>query len=142
MPVAADEDDVRLAAEHLDNKLLSDRRAEFIPPVKVEDEHALKIRLGNARDARADKMLAQEHTEHRRFGGIFKSSARKMHARAADTAVHEQSGIAALRAHGQQQQIPLRLLHLVDARAGQALRELPRQAMQKHCVHRHIKAPP
>jgi len=142
VPVAADEDDVRLAAEHLDNKLLFDRRAEFIPPVEVEDEHTLKIRLGNARDACADKMLAQEHTEHRRFGGIFKCAAREMHARAADTAVHEQPGIAALRAHGQQQQIPLRLLHLVDARAGQALRELPRQAVQKHCVHRHIKAPP
>ena len=65
-----------------------------------------------------------------------------MHTRAAYAAVHEQLCIAALRAHGQQQQIPLRLLHLVDARAGQALRQLPRQAMQKHCVHRHIKAPP
>ena len=142
MPVAADEDDVRLAAEHLDNKLLFDRRAEFITPVEVEDEHALKIRLGNARDARTDEVLAQEHTEHRRFGGIFKCAARKMHTRAADAAVHEQSGIAALRAHGQQQQIPLRLLHLVDARAGQALRQLLRQAVQKHCVHWHVTAPP
>ena len=142
MPVAADEDDVRLAAEHLDNKLLSDRRAEFVPAVKVKDEHALKIRLGNTRDARTDEVLAQKHAEHRRLGGVFKRAARKMHARAAHAAVHEQPGIAALRAHGQQQQIPLRLLHLVDARADQRLCELLRQAVQKHCVHRHIKAPP
>ena len=87
-------------------------------------------------------MLAQEHTEHRRFGGIFKRAGREMHPRAAHTAVHEQLGIAALRAHGQQQQVALRLLHLVDARAGQALRQLPHQAMQKHCVHWHVTAPP
>ena len=142
MPVAADEDDVRLAAEHLDNKLLFDRRAEFIPPVEVEHEHTLKIRLRNSRDARTDEMLAQEHTEHRRFGGVFKRAAREMHTRAAHTAVHEQPGIAALRAHGQQQQVALRLLHLVDARAGQALRQFLRQAMQKNCVHWHVTAPP
>lgn len=142
MPVAADEDDVRLAAEHLDNKLLFDRRAEFVPAVKVEHEHTLKIGLRDGRNARTDEMLAQEHTEHRRFGGVFKRAAREMHTRAADAAVHEQPGIAALRAHGQQQQIPLRLLHLVDACAGQRLRELLRQAMQKNCVHWHVTAPP
>lgn len=59
MPVTADEDDVRLAAEHLNDEPLFDRRAEFIPPVEVEDEHALKIRLGNTRDARTDEVLAR-----------------------------------------------------------------------------------
>ena len=142
MPVGADEDDVRLAAEHLDDELLFDRRAEFVAPVEVEHEHALKIRLGNARDARTDKVLAQEHAEHRRFGRIFKRAGREMHPRAAHAAVHEQLRVAALRAHGQQQQVALRLLHLVDARAGQALRQFLRQAVQKNCVHWHVTAPP
>ena len=88
------------------------------------------------------KVLAQEHAEHRRFGRIFKRPGRKMHPRAAYAAVHEQLCVAALRAHGQQQQVALRLLHLVDARAGQALRQLLRQAVQKNCVHWHVTAPP
>ena len=32
--------------------------------------------------------------------------------------------------------------HLVDARAGQALCQLLRQAVQKNCVHWHVTAPP
>ena len=133
---------MRLAAEHLDYEPLFDRRAEFIAPVKVEHEHALKVRLSNARDARTDEVLAQEHAEHRRFGRIFKSAGREMHPRTAHAPVHEQLCVAALRAHGQQQQVALRLLHLVDARAGQALRQLLRQAVQKNCVHWHVTAPP
>ena len=87
-------------------------------------------------------MLAQKHAEHRRFGRIFKRAGREMHPRAAHAAVHEQLRVAALRAHGQQQQVALRLLHLVDARAGQALRQFLRQAVQKTAVHWHVTAPP
>ena len=142
VPVGADEDDVRLAAKHFNNELLFDRRAELIAPVEIEQEHALEVRLGNTRDARADQMLAQKHAEHRRLGRIFKRAGREMHPRAAHAAVHEQLRVAALRAHGQQQQVALRLLHLVDARAGQALRQFLRQAVQKNCVHWHVTAPP
>ena len=56
--------------------------------------------------------------------------------------VRTQSGNAKLLVHGQQQQVALRLLHLVDARAGQALRQFLRQAVQKNCVHWHVTAPP
>ena len=142
VPVGADENDVRLAAKHLDDEPLFDRCAEFIAAVEIQHEHTLKVRLRNTRDARADEVLAQEHAEHRRFGRVFKRAGREMHPRAAHAAVHEQLCVAALCAHGQQQQVALRLLHLVDARTGQALRQLLRQSVQKNCVHWHVTAPP
>ena len=139
MPLRADEDHVGLAAEHLHNKLLFHRRAHFVARVEVQNQQPLKVRLHERFDPRADKVLAQQHTEHRRLLRVFKAPLRQMHARAADAAVDEKLFVAVACAQTQQQQVALRLLHLVNLRAGDARFQFAGQPREKYSVQRHSK---
>jgi hypothetical protein len=131
-----------MTTHHLYDKALADVHAHLVASVQMQHQKALVVRLLHALDARADKVLAQEHTEHRRFRGIFKPALREMHAGAADAAVNEELSVAAGHTQRKKQQIAFRLLHLVDFRTGDVFRKFSGKAGQKHTVKRHLKAPP
>ena len=110
-PVGADKDEVRAAPDKLKHKLLARGKAQLVMRVDLQLQHTLMLRLAYRNDPRAGQMLAQEHTEHRRLGGVFYALRREMQPRIPRARRDEQA------AHREQDGVPLRLLHLVDTRA-------------------------
>ena len=141
-PLAVDENHVGLPPHHLDDQRAHGLGSHLVARVHADLQQALAVLPVQRSDARADKMLAQQHAEHRRRGGVFKAALGEMHARAADAAVHQKSGVSVVRAQAQQEQIALRLLHLVDSGADDLRLKLRSQPGEKHGVQRHFRAPP
>ena len=65
-----------------------------------------------------------------------------MHARTADAAVNQKPLVPVARTQAEQQQIALRLLHLVDFRAENLRRKLHMKPGEKHSIQWHVRAPP
>ena len=70
--VAAAENQIGIAAHDLNDQPLLHRLAHFIGAVQNEVQKPLHGRLANLRNTAAHQMLAQQHTEHGRLGGVFK----------------------------------------------------------------------
>ena len=85
--------------------------------VDLQLQHTLILRLAYRNYPRACQMLAQQHAEHRRLGGIFYALRREMKPRVPRARRDEQAAVPAEAAHREQDGVPLRLLHLVDTRA-------------------------
>ena len=96
-------------------------------------------RLRERDDARADKVLAQQHAEHRRLGRIFKARVRQMDAGVAGARGDQQAGVPLRGAQGEEQHVPLGLLHLVDLRALERGAQLRRQGFDTDGVQRHAQ---
>ena len=65
-----------------------------------------------------------------------------MDARGADAAVQEQAEVTRRSAQGEKDRIPLRLLHLVDARADEQGAQLCGKRPQRDGIKRHGSDPP
>ena len=79
----------------------------------------------------ARQVLAQQHAEHRRLRRIFRRLLRQMDARMIGRGRQQKPSAAICAAHGQNQRIALRLLHLVHAAAEQLLLQLLPDGSQK-----------
>ena len=108
-----EQDEVRPPPHTFKNELLLADLAKLIRALERQDHHALKVRLLDGQYARADQVLAQQHTEHRRLGGVVAQNIRELDARLVRARVEQQPQITAQ----QQNDLVARgLLHLVDAR--------------------------
>ena len=98
------------------------------------------LRLKNRHDMRADEVLSQQHAEHRRFGWVFKGRLRQMDAGVPGAGRDQEAAVSSVRAQGEEQHIPLRLLHLVDAAARDLLLELGCKRGGTDGVKRHAQS--
>ena len=117
MPVPVAKNEVRSPADHFEHEGLFHVLAHLVEGVEVKEQDPLALRLVELRDARADKVLAQQHAEHRRLGGIFKARVRQVRPRAADAAAEDETAVPGGTVEAQQHGVALRLLHLVDLSA-------------------------
>ena len=112
---------VRPPAHAFEHELLLAHLSEFVRALERQDHHALEVRLLDRKHARADQMLAQQHTEHRRLGGIVAQDACELNARLIRARIEQQPQVAAQQ---QNDLVARRLLHLVDARADELRSQL------------------
>ena len=136
--VLVEQQEVRAAAHRLEHQLLRAGLAQLIHAADGERHDALQSALLDLRDASADEVLAQQHTEHRRLGGILTQDLRELHARLVRPRVEEQAQIAAQEQHDL---VARGLLHLVDARAEELPLQFICQCPQADRVKRH-RSPP
>ena len=140
-PVLAYQDHIGAAADQLHHQALVGGHAQFVPGVQLQDQHPLPVRLGHGGNARAHQVLAQQHTEHGRLRGIFKAGSGHMDPGVPRPGGQQQPQILPLCPQGEQQQIPLGLLHLVDPPLGDALLQLRRQGVNTDSVKWHVLPP-
>ena len=105
--------------------------AHFIGTVEGEIEQALHLRLLHPNQTAARQVLAQQHAEHRRLGRVLRRLLRQVNARVIGRSRQQKPSAAICAAHGQNQRIALRLLHLVHAAAEQLLLQLLPDGSQK-----------
>ena len=130
-PVAAEQDEIGVAAHQLEHQMLLHRFTHLVRAVEAQIDQPLHRRLGERDDAPARQVLAQQHTEHRRLGRIFHGLLRQMDARMIAGGREQQTAARAGAAQAQQQRVALRLLHLVHAAADQGVRQLTRDGGEK-----------
>ena len=94
---------------------------------QFDDQHTLIVRLVDGADVGADQVLAQQHAEHRRLRRVLKAAFRQVHPGVACPRRQQQAQVLPFSPQGQQQHVPLRLLHLVNPAALQFLFQLSRQ---------------
>ena len=136
-PILVHQNQIRAASNQLRDQRFSVSVAHFISRVELHDEHALKARLRDCPNTRTDEVLAQQHAKHRRLSGILRRLRREMHARTACPSRYQQFFVALQRAQRQKQQIPLRLLHLVDFCPRERRGKLFAQGVERYSVERH-----
>ena len=71
LALACGEDNVRAAPHNFDNEGEVDSVAQLVGGLEIEVEYALKAVLTDICEPARRKMLAHEHTEHRRGLGVF-----------------------------------------------------------------------
>ena len=118
--------------------MLAAGHTQLVRAVERQVEHALGRGLADTGKPAARQMLAQQHTEHRRLGGILTQDLRELHARLVRPRVEEQAQIAAQEQHDL---VARGLLHLVDARAEELPLQFVCQCPQADRVKRH-RSPP
>ena len=136
---AVGKNEVRVFAHHLGVYEFFAVVAHFVAPVEFKARHAFKARLRRADEHRADKMLAHQHTERRRDGGIVGGLGGIRHARVVCAAAHKQAASAVACAQTEYHGVVLRLIYLVDPRACRAAVKLVDNCGEHSGIICHIK---
>ena len=130
-PLRVEQNEVRAAAHRLQHQLPLAGLPQLVGDAEGQNDDALQIRLLDGLDARADKMLAQQHAEHRRLRRIVMRLLRKLDARLVWVHAQQHPLIAA---HEQHDAVAHGLLHLVDTRAQQRTLQLVDDGAQANRV--------
>ena len=140
--VSAHKDHVCASADHLHRQPFPGQVAHLVSCIQIEHQHTLMLRLLQSGDARAHKMLAQQHTEHGRLRRVFHALPGEMHPGIPGPRRDKQAGISASAPQGQDQHVPFRLLHLVNLCALQLFPQFGGQCAEAYGVKRHFTPPP
>ena len=136
------EDQIGILAHELADQRAHGVVAHLVERFEIDLGDAVAGVLADLQHARAQNVLAHEHTEGRRLERIVFLLARQVHPRAVRRGRDQQHMIFALVANGQQYFVALGLRDFVHAAARQPVIELARHKSQHNAVHRHSGIPP
>ena len=91
--------------------------AQFVGRVQLDAYKAFQRRLGNGGDSGPGEMFPEEHTEHRRLGGILSGNCGKLQARRPGPGVEQQAAAS----EQENDLVPCGLLDLIDAQSQKLL---------------------
>ena len=137
--LAVQKDQVGVPAHALKHQPPPPRLSQLVHDVQGEDHHPLQAGLVDGRQPSAGQVLAQEHTEHGRRGGVFPGQAGEVQPRLAGLGAQQQLFISP---QGQDHLVPGGLLDLLQAQAQDGLPQFPDYAGQTYRVKRHRAPPP
>ena len=96
--------------------------AHLVGGGNMQRYHAFQRLLLHRNDAAAGQVLAQQHAEHRRLGGIIAQLSGQVQTRLVGTGIEQQAAVAAQQ---QNHLIPGRLLNFFNSRALNLWGDLP-----------------
>lgn len=100
-PVLVQQHQIAVPPHDFQHQPAQDVVAQFIHRVNIDVNHAVAVHLLNAQNAPAENLLAQEHTEHRRFERIREIQIREVAARIVRRRAQQQPMIRRSRANQQ-----------------------------------------
>ena len=124
-------------ADQLADQLLFGNTAQFIGGGKCHHQQALALGLGDRQDLAALHVLAQQHTEHGRCGGILGTQGGQINTGIAAAAGDHQADIAAEAAEGQNDLGGTGHEDLIDAGIFQLAVQLQALSPEEKTVYRH-----
>ena len=133
------QDQVGMAGHGLQNQPPGPLLSQLVRRLYVQRHHPLQRLLLHGHDAPSRQVLAQQHAEHRRLGGIIPQQSRQVQAGLGGSGAQQQPPPAPQQQH---HLIPGRLLDLLDAGVFHLGGGLPDHGAQANGVQRHVTPPP
>ena len=123
-PLRADQRQVAVAAHDLQIQTLLYMVAHFVHAVEHQHQDAVTAHLLHIQNARALQVLAHQHAEHGRFGGVLVGLYRQLGTGLIGIGTEQQLVVAAAGADAQYQRVPFRLIHFIHTTAQQGFPQL------------------
>ena len=139
--LAIHQDQVGVAAHHLQDQPAQHMVAHFVHGVQVDVHHAVAADLSDRLHPRAHQLLAQEHAEHGRLQGIGEGGSCQVAAGVVRRGAQEQAAVFVPGADKENDGILLRLGDFINAAAGQGSVQLPGGKADGQSVHGHGESP-
>ena len=136
-PVLPHQRQVGVAAHHLQIERFFHGVAQLVQAVKSDGQNAVAGHLPDILHARAQKVLAHEHAEHRRLGRVLIGLGGQLGARLVGVGAQKQPVVAPAAAYEQNQRVTLGLIDLVHPPAPERGKQLAAHIRQGKAIHRH-----